>query len=141
MCSQYILSIRGRSLIDSQLPLNHHILVHAMYGSPPRLAYVLGGLFIFEHVLVAVTDVLSIRQIQYNEFCLSTFVPKSTLGVGIAPLAYDLLLLVLTLVRCGKEALSHRQRGASRLWYTLARDGVLAFFAVFRMLLHSSSDM
>jgi hypothetical protein len=92
--------------------------------------WILGVLFVIQHVGIAVSDALAVPQVKFNHVCQSTFAPPGVAGVGAAPLVYDLILLVLTSIKCYQAIFCQSTRARNSLWHTILRDGVLSFLAV-----------
>jgi hypothetical protein len=110
-----------------------HDVVYALWDRSRRLVWTLGVLFILQHITIAASDGISLRHIVFDDACQTLFTPTTVFGVGAAPLAYDLLLLVLTAIKCAKAIFA--SRGRMSIMHILMRDGLLAFAAVFGMLL------
>jgi hypothetical protein len=128
--------------------LDYSSAVYALYNRSRAIAILLSSFFVAENVFMTRSSIINVPKITWTATCASTYIPSninwfsygsSSPVIAInalmkshrfSPCCFDFLLLSLTLWKslCGAPAGWRR----TPLLVLLVRDGVWAFFIVFR---------
>lgn len=103
--------------------------VYALYEQSKRIAAFILSAFAVDQSIMAWSISVVIPRVKFTEDCTTTSVPNTSVWIGLSPILFELMLLVMTVHKAMKTG--GRIAAHSRLLRILVRDGMWCFWVVF----------
>ncbi|KAH8107373.1 hypothetical protein DFH11DRAFT_1711662, partial [Phellopilus nigrolimitatus] len=125
----YIFQAVAMQVFISSVEIVLMLRVHALYGHNIYVKKVTLALFAVEVGVMAVCLYATVHGLQFDDLCIVTHSPMAILGYGVAAIAFETVLFLLTLAKF-VQAL-HAGWAHTQIMQLLIRDGTWAFGAIF----------